>query len=177
MPNFPLILEGANLYCGDLSPTASNHLILSELRLPAIERNYQDHAAGGSPVAIEVDTHVSRLEASFALVGWQPQILRLLNSTHDETFTAFGLLRNRKYGTAHQAQAKIQGRLGRAAPTVFARGETQVHEYAIRGIMHYELAVDGDAIVIWDFWEAATSTIRQEDVAVRIRRSYGGALE
>lgn len=173
--NEPLIMEAANLYCGS-DPTASNHLILTELRLPAFERNYQDHAAGGAPIAIEIDTHTLRLEATFSLSGWQPQVLGLLGAG-DQTFTIYGLIRNRRTGWAGQAEAIIQGRLGRVTPTPFARGTVQAHEYAIRSIMHYALSLDGEQLFYWDFLEAATSTIQPEDPAARLRRTYPDALQ
>ena len=49
------ILEAANLFCGDHDPTASKHLALQELKLPALEEMTQDHMPGGGRVQIEID--------------------------------------------------------------------------------------------------------------------------
>lgn len=174
MANDPLILEGANLFCGNANPDASNHLVLAELRLPAFEENYINHAPGGAPVAIEIDTHLNRFEAGFNLHGWQPQVLRLIGK-HNQIFTAYGLLRRRQTGGALEAKAVMQGRLGRAAPGPFARGTLQGYEYAIRGIMHYELTIAGEQLFNWDFLTARSRTMQSP--AELLRTLLPGALE
>ena len=70
-------MESANLICGDTrsgqecrAPGISTHLVLQELKLPAMEENYVDHAPGGAPIAIEMPTHMNKLEATFNLAGW-----------------------------------------------------------------------------------------------------------
>lgn len=170
----PLIMEAANLYCG-YDPTASTHLILSELRLPSLERNYVDHTPGGGQLAIEVATHINRLEASFTLAGWQPQILGMIGAGA-QPFTVYGLIRDRRSGRAIQAVAILQGQIGRATPTPFTRGAVQNHEYAVRGIMHYELNMDFRQVFYWDFHENQVSTISSEDPISMLQRLLGGAL-
>jgi phage tail tube protein FII len=153
------VMESANLFCGDHDPTSSNHLLLQELKLPALEENYSDHAAGGAPIAIEVDTHINRLEATFNLAGWNPFVMTLIGESRRErqVFTAYGLIRDRRLGDAIEAKAVIQGRLGRVNPTPFSHGNLMAHEFSIRGIVHYELYMDSEEIYWWDFF---TSTRR-----------------
>jgi len=174
--NRPLIMEGANLYCG-IDPTASNHLVLQEIRLPSLERNYVDHAPGGAPVAVEVDTHITRLEVTFTLAGWQPQVLGLIGSG-DQTFTIYGLVRDRKSGRALDAMAIIQGRLGRATPTPFNRGTIQSHEYSIRGIMYYTLTLDYLPVFSWDFYNASGGVFTSQALEPfgMITRGFGGVF-
>src|SRR5215216_2399381 len=150
------IMEGANLFCGDHDPTNSTHLILQELKLPGLEENYSDHTPGGAPIAIEVDTHINRLEATFNLAGWNPLVMTLIGrSTRvHQTFTAYGGVRDRRTGRLMEAKAVLQGRLGRVNPTAFRKGDVMAHEYSIRGIVHYELYLDTDAIYRWDFFES-----------------------
>jgi phage tail tube protein FII len=152
-------MEGCNLFCGDHDPSASNHLVLQEMKLPALEENYVDHAAGGAPVAIEIDTHVNRLEATFNLAGWNPWVMTLIGESRRErqVFTSYGLIRDRRLGEAIDAMAVIQGRLGRASPTAFSHGALMAHEFSIRAIVHYELYMGGEEIYWWDFF---TSTRR-----------------
>src|SRR5215469_16175558 len=112
MANRLLTLEAVNLYCGDDNPTASNHLVLQELKLPELNENYVEHAAGGAPIAITIDTHINPLEATFILAGWQPQVMELLTQGRglgwpegQTTFTSYGLIRERMGGKAGEAVA------------------------------------------------------------------------
>jgi hypothetical protein len=148
------IMEAANLFAGDHNPQSSNHLTLQNLKLPGLEEQFTDHAAGGAPVAIEIDTHIGRLEATFNLLGWQPRVMTLIGQSarNRQTFTAYGLIRNRRTGEPMEGMAVMQGRLGRVNPTDFNRGTNQVHEYAIRSIVHYELKMGGEQIYFWDFF-------------------------
>lgn len=155
-------MEGANLYVGN-DITASNHLILAELRLPSLERNYVDHVPGGTTVGIEVDTHLNRLEASFTLAGWQPQVLGYI-AAGDQTFQIYGLVRDRRSGRPLEAMAIIQGRIGRATPSPYTRGTVQVHEYAIRGIMHYTLTLDYQVMFSWDFYSRGIFTNQSNEL-------------
>lgn len=104
--NNVFVMEAANLFCGDHDPTSSNHLLLQELKLPALEENYSDHAAGGAPIAIEVDTHINRLEATFNLAGWNPFVMTLIGESRRErqVFTAYGVIRDRRLGDAIEAK-------------------------------------------------------------------------
>ena len=152
-------LEAANLFCGDHDPTKSQHLNLHELKLPALEENYVDHSPGGAPIAIEIDTHINKLEATFTLSGWQPLVMTLIGESRRErqVFTAYGLIRDRRLGEAVEAIGIIGGRLGRCNPTAFSHGSLMSHEYSIKGITHYELYMGGEEIYWWDFF---TSTRR-----------------
>lgn len=145
--NFVQTLEAANLFCGG-NPVSdgvnpSNHLTLAELKLPGLTEQYTDHRAGGSPVAIEIDTIIQRLESTFMLLGWTPQVATLIKSwsANNNVFHAYGLIRDRQTGDAYQADAEIHGRLGQADPQNFRRGDAQHWTYAIRGITYYNLQV------------------------------------
>lgn len=165
--NNVFVMESANLFAGDHDPSASNHLTLQELKLPGLEENYVDHAAGGAPFAIEVDTHLTRLEATFNLVGFNTQVMTLIghSSRERQVFTAYGVVRDRRTGEAVEAKAVLQGRLGRVNPTNFRKGDLQGHEYSIRGIVHYELFFNNVEIYFWDFF-ISTRRIGGEDLNV-----------
>ena len=157
-------LESANIICGDTrgisAPGVSTHLVLQELKLPAMEENYVDHAPGGAPIAIEIPTHFLKLEATFNLAGWDPALMSFIgqNDPYYQRFTAYGLIRDRRSSRALQALGIIEGRLGRVNPTAFSKGTLQHHEYSIKSIVHYELYMglteNGDLseIYYWDFF-------------------------
>jgi phage tail tube protein FII len=164
------VMESANLICGDTrsavpggvsAPGISTHLTLQELKLPAMEENYVDHAPGGAPIAIEVPTHMNKLEATFNLAGWDPGLMAYIgqNDPYYQRFTAYGLIRDRRTSKALQAMAVIEGRLGRVNPTAFSKGNLMAHEYSIKSIVHYKLTMqlteNGQTpfeIYHWDFF-------------------------
>jgi len=167
------VMESANIICGDTraggagmsAPGISTHLVLQELKLPAMEENTVDHAPGGAPVAIEVPTHQNKLEATFNLAGWDPQLMAYIgqNNPYYQRFTAYGLIRDRRTSQALQATAVIEGRLGRVNPTAFSKGNLMSHEYAIKSIVHYHLTMqqkkNGQPFEIY-FWDFFTSVRR-----------------
>lgn len=158
MPNHPLVLDYANLYCGSApnDETKSNHLVLTELTLPTLEIQYVDHRAGGAPVAVEIDVVMTRMELSFEIVGITPQIMALLrnleSSKHD--FFAYGNLRDYMSGDAMQLEAIFRGQLARVEPRPIRRGNVFHMKYQVRGLMRYELYIGDDNVPIyrWDFF-------------------------
>lgn len=155
MANPLLTLEAANLFCGTVpeNVTPSNHLTLAELKLPAFEEQYVDHRPGGAPVAIEIDTVFARLECTFTLAGWSEQVAGLLASWSDQQnqFFAYCVLRDRASGKAIEAVATMNGRLGRADPQNWRRGDLHHWAYSIRGIITYGLQVADNTVIAWDF--------------------------
>ena len=152
MPRSPIILEAANLFIGE-GDGGGLHLVLAELKLPNVQENYQDHQAGGALFSIEVDMFIERLDAGFLLAGWQPDILRLQTREELQTFTAYGLLRNKQTNEAQELKAILRGRLGKIDPQVFTRGNLQHLEFAIRAIVYYELSIDQQEVYKFDWFE------------------------
>jgi uncharacterized protein len=154
MANNVFIMEAANLFCGDIDPSKSNHLTLSELKLPTLEENMVDHIPGGAPVGVEIDTHINKLEATFNLAGWSTNVMTMIGNSvrAQQVFTAYGVIRDRRSGLAIESKAVIGGRLSKVSPGTFKRGDLQHHEYAIRSIMSYTLEMDHQEIYAWDFF-------------------------
>ena len=156
MANNVMVMDYANLFCGagPHDDAASNHLILTELNLPAMDVQYSDHRAAGAPIYIELDTGMARLEATFVLVGLTPQVKNLVNSwvLTERKFFAYGNVRDHNTGIAYQAAAAFIGQLGRADPQNFRKGDVMHTNYAIRSITHYELQLAGEPLVLWDFF-------------------------
>lgn len=168
------VLESANIICGDTGaasqPGFSTHLVLQTMKLPGFQENNMDHAPGGARIAIEVPSHITKLESTFNLAGWNPDIDKLLGTSirAQQRYTVYGLIRDRRTGSALQCRAFMEGRLGRRNPTEYKKGDLMAHEYAITSIVHYELymqttpiaAAAGsdtalDEIYYWDFFESA----------------------
>lgn len=154
------IMEAANLFAGDHDPKNSKFLTLEELKLPDLQGTNVDHTPGGGKVGVEFNMNVvEKLEPTFKLKGWDMPLLRNfgLGSKGRKTFTAYGIIRDKKTGKALEAKAVIEACLGRVAPDAFTRGETMGHEYSLNEVLHYELFFDGNEEIYWDFF---TNTFR-----------------
>ena len=163
MPNFPLVLEYANLFCGSAprDDKASNHLVLNELTLPTMEIQYVDHRAGGAPVAVEIDVVMTRMELSFEVVGITPQIMALLRNLelakHD--FFAYGNLRDYMGGGSIGLYAYFHGQLAKVQPAAFRKGDVFHTRYQVRGLMRYSLYLGNSEVPIYE-WDFFTNTFQ-----------------
>lgn len=157
------IMEAANLFVGSHDAENSKHLTLEELKLPDLQEALVDHNPGGGKVGVEFAVGIEKLEPTFNLKGWDPVLLRSfgLGSNLRQTFTAYGVIRDKRSGRALEAKAIMEGRLSKVAPGSFQRGEAMNHEYAINEVLHYELFFDGAEELYWDFF---TNTLRQGGV-------------
>ena len=168
------VMEAANLFCGDHDPTASKHLTLEELALPALEEIFADHHPGGSRVAIEVAVGIQKLTPTFKLAGWDPDLLSQfgLGAQASKAFTAYGVIRDKSTGEALEAKAVIQGRLSKVEPDAFQRGEMMGHDYAIGEVLRYALHIGGQERLYWDFFttEWRVGGVAQNDDERRILR-------
>jgi P2 family phage contractile tail tube protein len=156
--SFPLLtMEAANIFCGveaPSDPTQSNHLRLTDIKLPGMDEQYVDHRGAGAPVAIEIDTVFARLECTFTLAGWSTDVAALIGQwgSAANQFWVFGALRDRVTGNVLQGQAKIYGRLGRADPQQWRRGDVSHWAYALRGITRYNLSVGAESVYEFDYY-------------------------
>lgn len=148
------MLEAVNLFCGTADPTLSKHLSLAELKLPDMQAIYVDHHAGGSLFQTEFEVGMQKLEPTFKLNGYDPDLLSLfgLGTKHRETFTAYGVIRDQRTGKPIEAKSVLEARLGRAAPDAFQRGEMHGHEYAMNSVVHYELWINGSEKFFFDWF-------------------------
>lgn len=174
MPANFYMMEAANLFCGDHDPTASKHLTLTELQLPALNEIFQDHLPGGSKFQIEIGLGVEKLLPTFKLAGTDPDVLSLfgLGTRIKNTFTAYGVIRDQRTGNALEAKAIIGGRLGSIEAETFQRGEMHGHDYAINAVTHYELWWAGKEKFYMDFFasEWRVDGVSQNSAENRILR-------
>lgn len=149
-------MEAANLFVGLHDPTKSKHLTLAELKLPDLQAIYGDHHAGGALVATEFEVGVQKLEPTFKLNGFDPDLLIEfgLSSRFKNVFTAYGVIRDQRTGQAIESKAVIEARLGRVAPDAFQRGELQGHEYAMNSVTRYEVWFNGAPKIEWEFFSS-----------------------
>lgn len=149
-------MDEANMFCG-AQPTdqsASLHLKLVEVKIPAVDEQYVDHRGCGSPVAIEIDTIIARFECTFQIIGLDPQVFDLIKPVTDaETwFYIYGLIKDRQSGDQMQAAAQVRGRLARVDPQVYRRNDTLQTACSIRGITYFRFALADNPMWEWDFY-------------------------
>lgn len=173
------LMTDANLFVGDHNPDKSKHLTLTELKLPDLQENFADHSPGGGRVATEFAVGVAKLEPTFNLAGFDPDLLSEfgLSTRYRNMFTAYGVITDQRTGKEIEAKAIIEARLGRVAPDAFTKGEVQGHEYAMNSVVHYELWFDGREKIAWDFFTNLwrVDGVDQNAVANRILRIPGAS--
>lgn len=158
-----LYMDAANLFVGDENPTDGKHLSMEEVQLAALEGVFQDHSPGGSDFGVEIQVGNAKLSPTFKLKGFDPQVLAQfgLGSKRRIPYTVRGVLKSQRTGEEKELKAVYQGRLGKAAPEAWKRGELTGNEYTINEVVHYELYIAGQEIYFWDFF---TSTWRVNGV-------------
>ena len=153
------IMEAVQLFAGDddPSPSAGLHLEIEELKLPDLQKEYQEHKPGGSMLSIEVLTGIQKLEPTFKLKGENPRMLAQfgMNGGKPRTYTALGAIRSKRTGSLIQSKAIIHAELGKVGPDAFKRGDLRGHDYTLNAVTHYELWYDGDELFYFDFFESA----------------------
>lgn len=149
------IWEAANLFCGDHDPTASKHLVIQELKLPTLQEQFQDHAPGGGPVAVEFSTNINKLEPTFKFVGEDNGMLSQfgLGSRLRQIYTAYSVIVDRRTSRRIERKSIMEARLGKIETDAFKRGEVAATDYALNELMHYEVWFDGREKLYWDFFE------------------------
>lgn len=150
------VLNAANLFCGDHDAKNSKHLTIQELKLPALQAIYVDHHPGGSFFQTEIEVGAQKLEPTFKLVGFDPELLVQfgVGSKLKRIYTAYGQVIDRRTGQSIELKAVMEGRLGKIEGDAFQRGEVMSHEYAINEIMHYEVHFNGQEKIYWDLFSS-----------------------
>jgi uncharacterized protein len=69
-----------------------------------------------------------------------------------DTFTAYGVIRDKREAKPLQGKAIFRGSIGRIAPDAFTRGAEFGHDHRLDEITHYELWIGGAEWFAIDFW-------------------------
>lgn len=148
------LLNAANLFVGDHDPSKSKHLTLAELKLPDLQAIYADHHAGGALVATEFEVGIQKLEPTFKLNGFDPDLISEfgLGSKIRNIFTAYGEIVDQRTGKSIEVKSIIEARLGKIAPDAFKRGDLHGHEYSMNSVVRYEIWFDNSPKLEWDFF-------------------------
>lgn len=148
--------EEANLFCGKEASdqSASLHLKLADVKLPAIDEQYAEHRSLAAPIAFEINTILARLECTFSIVGFEPQVYGLPASWNEDQmwFDMYGVVRDQLTGEIIKGHAQFHGKLGRVDPQDWRRGDLFHTACSIQGIRRYVFALGDEQIYYWDFF-------------------------
>lgn len=170
-----LYQEGANLYVGDADPSASLHLVLETMKLPALEEVTGEWAPGGGIGSVELGTgRLKPLQAGFKLKGQTPDVMVSfgLGDKRRQNYTAYGALRDKRTGGVSQSKAIILGRMTKVEGDEFKSGELAGYDYALTEIFHYELYIAGREIYYFDYLNS-TWRVDGADQNADVRQALG----
>jgi uncharacterized protein len=153
--NTILMLEAVSMFLGNADPEKSKHLKISSLTLPTLEYEIVDHKPGGGAMEVGFSmSSIKKLEPTFKLMGFDEEAFQLfgIGSGAIDTFTCYGVIRDKREATPLQAKAIFRGSIGRMAPDAFTRGSEFGHDHRLDEITHYELWIGGAEWYFIDFW-------------------------
>jgi Bacteriophage tail tube protein len=150
-----LLLEAVSLFLGDANPENSKHLSLTSLTLPNLEYDTIDHRPGGGALSVAWSMGViKKLEPTFKLAGFDQDAFNLfgIGSGAINTFTAYGVVRDKREGKALQGKAIFRGSIGKLTADAWTRGAEFGHDYRIDEVTKYQLWLGGQEWYSIDFW-------------------------
>ena len=150
-----LLLEAVNLFMGDADPEKSKHLSLTSMTLPTLEYQTADHNPGGGAGEITFGMNaLKKMEPTFKIAGFDAEGYRLfgVGSGEVNTFTGYGVIRDKREAKALQGKVILRGAIGKITPEAFERGKEFGHDYSLIEVSHYELWIGGTEWWTWDFW-------------------------
>lgn len=147
------VLEQANIFASDTDPTASKHLAIESVKLPALEEKFEDHHGAGAPAAIQIPVGIEAFKVEFKMLGYDPQLIGLfgLGSPYRHNFTIYGGMRDQITGEAHELKCVVNGRLGKIEQGEFKKGDLNMADYEILGLMRYEVYFKGLEQIFWAY--------------------------
>ena len=127
----------------------------SEITLPVPEEKLEEVRNAGMVMPIEVPLGYEKLEMSFKMTAFDPQVLKLfgLAPGREKEFMVTGALVDED-GTVHSAVAYIRGRLKKADPGGWKPGDMAETDFEV-AIRYYKLEIDGQQVVEMDPFEVS----------------------
>jgi phage tail tube protein FII len=155
MANTILLLEAVSLFVGNHNPEASKHLKLTSLTLPVLEYDIVNHKPGGGAMEVGFSMGaIKKLEPTFKLAGFDEDAYRLfgVGSGAVDTFTAYGVVKDKREAKSIKGKAVFRGSIGRVAPDAFTRGAEFNHDHRLDEVTYYCLSLGEQPWYEIDFW-------------------------
>ena len=121
-----------------------------EITLPVPEMKLEELRNAGMVMPIEVGLGYEKLEASFKMTAFDPQVMKLfgLLPGREKEFMVTGALVDED-GTTHSAVAYIRANLKKIDPGGWSPGEMAETDFEVT-IRYYKLEIDGDLVLEMD---------------------------
>jgi len=127
----------------------------SEITLPVPEAKVEELRNAGMVMPIETVLGYEKLESSFKMTAFDPQVLKLFGLAPGVTkeFMVTGALVDED-GTTHSAVAYIRGFLRKTDPGGWKPGDMAETDFEV-SIRYYKLEIDGNQIIEMDPFEVS----------------------
>lgn len=120
--------------------------VVTSLTLPKLSVKTEEHRAGGMDVPIDFDMGMEKLEASFSLSGWDPDVLKTYGLVAGNSVAVVfrGAFRNDNAQVV-AAVATMRGMLKEVDPGDWKPGD-KAEEKNLIALRYYKMEVDGQLI-------------------------------
>jgi phage tail tube protein FII len=155
-----IVMEAANIFCGDDSGDNSKHLTLTNLTLWQPKEKTVEHHAGGSIGAITIGgLGFEAPEMSFTLGACDVQTKMLFGIGGNGTrpYTVYQALRDKNGGRLIERKIVVFGRLIEVGENEFKRGDSTEQTHKISEITRYDYTEDKASIYLYDYFASTWS--------------------
>lgn len=134
---------------------------IGDVTLPVPQAKVEEMRNAGMVMPIEVMLGYEKLEASFKMPGFDPQVLKLFGLAPGvETPLMITGAAVDEDGTTHSAVANVRGFTKQADPGNWKPGEMAENDYQF-SVRHYKLEIDGNPIFEMDAFDVKIGGVSQ----------------
>lgn len=158
------ILRNCNIFVDRVSKVGQ----ASEIELPVPKEKLEELRNAGMVMPIEIQLGYEKLEMSFKMTAFDPQVLKLFGLAPGavKEFMATGALVDED-GTTHSAVAYIRGRLTESKADNWKPGDKKSENDYKVAVRYYKLEIDGEPIMEMDPFNVSIGGVSQTDAIRR----------
>jgi len=131
---------------------------VTEIELPKLTMKTSEYRAGGMDAPVEIEMGMEKLETTFTLNGYDPEVLKLfgLAPGNSKSLTLRGTLLNQENGTEQPILVNLRGMLREVDMGTWKPGEDATLKVAV-ALAYYKLTHNG--VVIYEIDPAGMKRI------------------
>lgn len=136
LKNFNVFIEGEG-FAG----------VATEIQLPNIEVNEDDHRAGGMDMPRSIDMGLSKLEVTVTLTEVNATVMKTV-AVHDgsnKEWKAYGALNDDESTSADPTEVIMRGKVTKHEPSAYKSGEKTEDKFTL-ALKYYKYSVKGDVV-------------------------------
>lgn len=144
------VLDAANMFVGD-DPTASMHLVLKSVKIPALNERTKDHDALGGAGSLTLGLKsIEALEVAFKCEGFPTDVIAKFMSPTSNRYTIRGNFRDIRAARDIPMVAVVEGRMTSVDFSEFSREGGMETDYMLKQVTSYNLVFDGREMFNYD---------------------------